>query len=121
MRKTILCVDDSISMRQWVVLALSDEGYNVITAEDGNDAAARIKNTPIDLVLTDLIQPNTDGIALTKQIRSMQRYQMMPILIMTTEAQRYRKYEGKNAGASGWIEKPFTREQLRNILRHFAC
>lgn len=120
MQKTILCVDDSALIRQWLEFSLQDAGYNVLTAQNGNEALALVESTSVDLVLTDLIQPGMDGIAFIKKFRAKQRYKFTPVLIMTTKSQEDRKYEGRMAGASEWIVKPFTVEKLRKILDQYV-
>lgn len=120
MQKTILCVDDSALIRQWLEFSLQDAGYDVLTAKDGNEALALVESKSVDLVLTDLIQPGMDGIVFIKKFRAKQRYKFTPVLIMTTKSQEDRKYEGRMAGASEWIIKPFTVETLRKILDHYV-
>src|SRR5271165_5704855 len=111
MPKTILTVDDSASVRQMVRFTLSDAGYTVIEAVDGRDALAKL-NGPVNLVITDLNMPNLDGIGLIKSLRANPAYKGIPIIMLTTESQGSRKQEGKAAGATGWIVKPFATQQL---------
>jgi two-component system, chemotaxis family, chemotaxis protein CheY len=120
-KKTILCVCDSASMRLLLAHALRDERYNIITSPDGNKSLARVETTQVDLVLTDLIQPGTDGIEFTRNFRAKQRYKFTPVLIMTAGSQDSRKDEGEKAGVSGWIAKPFTAEKLKTIVKQFVC
>jgi two-component system chemotaxis response regulator CheY len=121
MRKRILCVDDSKSIRFWLASTLQDAGYEVITASHGREALALIENVDIDMVITDLIQPEMDGIELTRTLRSHQQFKFTPILIATTESQEYWKNEGKKAGASAWLTKPFTSERLNAVVKRFVC
>ncbi|GBD97800.1 MAG TPA: response regulator [Nitrospirae bacterium] len=120
MGKTILIVDDSASMRQLVTFALKDAGYDVIAAVDGKDAIVKLSGTKADMVVTDLNMPNMDGIELIKQIRSTAAFKFIPVVMLTTESQESRKQEGKQAGASGWLVKPFTPEKLIDVIKKFV-
>ena len=112
MAKTILIVDDSESIREVVSFTLENEGYSVLIAVDGKDALKFLNGTPIDLIITDLHMPEMDGIALIKEVRNMPDYQRIPILFLTTESQAAKKMEAKDAGATGWIIKPFVPAKL---------
>jgi len=116
MAKVILTVDDSASVRQMVRFALSEAGYTVTEAVDGKDALAKLAG-PVDLVITDLNMPNLDGIGLIKTIRANPAFKGLPIIMLTTESQESRKQEGKAAGATGWIVKPFTRQQIVAVMK----
>ncbi len=116
MPKTILTVDDSASVRQMVRFTLSDAGYTVIEAVDGKDALAKMTNT-VNLMITDLNMPNLDGIGLIRRVRANPAYKGLPILMLTTESQEARKLEGKAAGATGWIVKPFATQQLLAVVK----
>lgn len=120
MSKTVLIVDDSASMRQLVSFALRDAGYDVIDAINGKDAMNKLNGGKIDMVVTDLNMPEMDGIEFIKQVRNNPGYKFTPIVMLTTESQESKKQEGKQAGASGWIVKPFTPEQLIDIVKKFA-
>lgn len=120
MGRTILIVDDSASMRQLVTFALKDAGYDVIAAVDGKDALSKVNGTKIDMVVTDLNMPNMDGIELIKQIRSRATCKFIPVVMLTTESQGSKKQEGKQAGASGWLVKPFTPEKLIEVIKKFV-
>ncbi|MGE4319344.1 MAG: response regulator [Deferribacterales bacterium] len=117
MAKTILTVDDSSSIRQMVKFTLSREGYSVIEASDGRDALNKITGTKIDMVVTDLNMPNMDGIELIRALRAKQEFRFTPIIMLTTESQDSKKSEGKVAGATGWIVKPFQQEQLIAVAK----
>ncbi|WP_188151664.1 response regulator [Teredinibacter waterburyi] len=109
----ILAVDDSSSMRQMVSFTLKGAGHSVIEAADGVEALALAKSeSDVDLVLSDINMPNMDGITLIKELRQLQAYKFTPILMLTTESGVDKKTEGKAAGATGWIVKPFNPEQL---------
>jgi two-component system chemotaxis response regulator CheY len=119
MGKTILIVDDSASMRQLVTFALNDAGYDVVAAVDGKDALSKAGDGAVDMVVTDLNMPEMDGLELIRQLRSQPSYKFTPIVMLTTESQETKKQEGKTAGASGWIVKPFTPEQLVGVVKRF--
>ena len=108
----ILAVDDSASMRQMVSFTLKGAGHDVVEAVDGVDALQKAKNNPVDLVLTDVNMPNMDGVTLIRELRSMPDYKFTPMLTLTTESGSEKKSEGKQAGATGWIVKPFSPDQL---------
>ena len=116
MSKVILAVDDSASMRQMVRFTLSEEGYSVIEAADGREALSKLAS-PLHLVITDLNMPNLDGIGLIRGIRANPACKAVPIVMLTTESQEVRKQEGRSAGATGWIVKPFTRQQLVAVVK----
>ncbi len=119
MIKTFLVVDDSASMRQLIMFAMQDAGYDVLPAENGKDALDKLSSTKVDMVITDLNMPDMDGIELITHLRGLPAYKFVPIIMLTTEAQEEKKRQGKAAGASGWIVKPFTSEQLLNVVRKF--
>ena len=108
----ILAVDDSVSMRQMVTFTLKGAGHNVVEAVDGVDALNKAKTGKFDLILSDINMPNMDGITLIKEMRALQNFRFTPILMLTTESTSEKKQEGKQAGATGWIVKPFNPEQL---------
>ncbi len=105
-------VDDSASMRQMVSYTLKSAGFDVIQTCDGIEALQWAEENVCDLVLSDVNMPNLDGIGLVKQLRELPEYRFIPILMLTTEASYEKKMEGKNAGATGWIVKPFEPQQL---------
>ncbi|MDO6421522.1 response regulator [Saccharophagus degradans] len=109
----ILIVDDSASMRQMVSFTLVSSGHQVTEAPDGADALALAKaGSSFDLVLSDVNMPKMDGISLVKELRNLANFKFTPILMLTTESGADKKTEGKNAGATGWIVKPFSPDQL---------
>jgi two-component system, chemotaxis family, chemotaxis protein CheY len=113
----ILAVDDSASMRQMVRYTLESAGYEVVQAADGVEALDYAKGSGVDLVLTDVNMPNMDGISLIRELRQLPDYRFTPLLMLTTEAGLEKKQEGKAAGATGWLVKPFNPEQLVATLR----
>ena len=114
---TILAVDDSASMRQMVTFTLKGAGFDVIDAVDGVDALEKSKTAKVDLVLTDVNMPRMDGIALIKELRALPNFKFTPILMLTTESGVEKKTEGKSAGATGWIVKPFNPDQLLKTIK----
>jgi two-component system chemotaxis response regulator CheY len=108
----ILAVDDSASMRQMVGFTLKSAGHTVTDAADGKQALDIAKTQSFDLVLTDVNMPIMDGITLTKQLRALPNYRFTPILVLTTEAGADKKGQGRAAGATGWLVKPFNPDQL---------
>ena len=109
----ILAVDDSASMRQMVGFTLKGAGHDVIEASDGAEALKAAKaQSGVDLVISDINMPNMDGIQLIKELRQLPSYKFTPILMLTTESGADKKSQGKAAGATGWIVKPFNPEQL---------
>ena len=108
----ILAVDDSASMRQMVAFTLKGAGYGVIEAVDGKDALDKAKAGRPDLILTDVNMPNMDGIELIRRLRALPQYKFTPMLMLTTESGPEKKAEGRAAGATGWLVKPFNPEQL---------
>lgn len=116
MAKSILTVDDSASVRQMVKFTLSSAGYDVIEAVDGMDALTKL-SVPIHLVITDLNMPNLDGLGVIRGVRANPACKGIPIIMLTTESQVERKMEGKAAGATGWIVKPFTPQQLVAVVK----
>ena len=115
MRK-VLIVDDAVSMRQMVKFTLQQGGYDVIEAEHGQDALNKLRNTAVDLVMTDLNMPVMDGLTLIQNLRRIPAMKSKPILMLTTEGLAAKKEQGKAAGATGWIVKPFDPEKLLQTL-----
>lgn len=115
--KTIMTVDDSASLRQMVSFVLRGAGYDVIEAVDGLDALSKLKGREVHLVLTDINMPKMDGLELTRQLRTLPLYKFVPIVLLTTESHPEKKKEGKAAGATAWIVKPFTPDQVLALLK----
>jgi two-component system chemotaxis response regulator CheY len=114
--KKILIVDDSETLRAILIFVLEDAGYQVIVGIDGMDAQKHLNHQPIDLIITDLHMPNLDGIGFIKVVRSHPLYFNTPILFLTTDTQQNKKDEAKEAGATGWIIKPFDQEKLLSAV-----
>ncbi len=117
MGNTALVVDDSPTMRQMVAFTLTNAGFQVIEAEHGKDAVKKVAGGPkIDIVVTDLNMPEMDGISLIKELRKMTSFKFTPILMLTTESAADKKQAGKEAGATGWIVKPFNPELILKVI-----
>jgi two-component system chemotaxis response regulator CheY len=115
--RTIMTVDDSASLRQMVSLVLRGAGYEVIEAVDGADALFKLKSQELHLFLTDINMPNVDGLEFTRQVRAMPHFKFVPIVLLTTESHPEKKQEGKAAGATAWIVKPFNPDQLLAVVK----
>jgi len=117
MSKRILIADDSGSIRQMLSFVLSDAGYEVKAAEDGQEAIDMASGFAPHLVITDLNMPNINGIELVKFLRGMPEFKFIPILVLTTEGQEENKNAGRAAGATGWLVKPFLPEKLLAVVK----
>lgn len=113
---SILTVDDSNSIRQMVSFTLRSAGHQVVEAVDGQDAVEKLKTAEVDLVLTDQNMPRMDGLTLVRHLRSQDRFRGTPILILTTESGDEMKQAGREAGATGWLVKPFDPERLIMVI-----
>jgi len=100
-----------------VGFTLKGAGYEVIEAEDGKDALMKLDGRTVHMIIADLNMPNLDGIGLIREVRSGGSYKFIPIIMLTTESQEAKKVEGKKAGATGWIVKPFKPEQLLSVVK----
>ena len=120
MAKTILIVDDSNTARASVEYTLKKGSYEVLSADDGATGLEVLGKSPtIDMIITDLNMPKMDGIEFIKNVRKFDQYKYTPILMLTTESQDEKKMEGKAAGASGWLVKPFNPTQLLDVVKRF--
>ena len=117
MSKRILAVDDSKTMRDMVCFTLRNAGFQVDEAEDGKVALGKLGTAKFDLIITDLNMPNMDGISLIRNVRAGTQNRAVPILILTSESDGAKKADGKAAGATGWLVKPFQPEQLLATIR----
>ena len=115
MNKHILVVDDSPSIRQMVQVTLTSAAYQVTTAEDGKAALDLCQTKQYDFVLTDQNMPRMDGLTLIKSLRKLTTYTRTPIVVLTTEASDSMKAQGRAAGATGWMVKPFDPEKLLTV------
>ncbi|MCX8069058.1 MAG: response regulator [Thermodesulfovibrionales bacterium] len=118
MSKTILIVDDALSMRGLVSMTLKSNGYTVVEANDGKDALAKLASAgKVDLIISDLNMPNMDGIALIKALKNDPKHKFTPVVMLTTEGQDAKKEEGRAAGAKAWIVKPFKPDVLLATIK----
>ena len=117
MTKKILAVDDSKTMRDMIAFTLRGAGYEVVEADDGEDALSKLGGSGVNLVITDINMPRLDGIGLIKKLRSNPSHRSTPILVLTTESESTKKDEGREAGATGWIVKPFDPDQLLKVVQ----
>ncbi|WP_334012464.1 response regulator [Alteromonas sp. S167] len=117
MSKSILIVDDSVSIRQMVEMTLKSANYNVTTAQDGQDALDKCQSASFDFVLTDQNMPRMDGLTLIKSLRGLANFRSTPIVMLTTEAGDDMKAKGKAAGATGWMVKPFDPNKLLDVMK----
>jgi two-component system chemotaxis response regulator CheY len=116
MGKTILTVDDSSTMRQMIGFTLKGAGFDILEAGDGLEALERARGQKLSLVITDVNMPRMDGITLVQRLRALPEFRFTPILVLTTESGLDMKQKGKEAGATGWIVKPFSPEKLLDVV-----
>lgn len=117
MEKTVLAIDDSASIRQMLSFTLKNSGYAVIEAVDGVDGLDKARSKTVNLVLTDQNMPRMDGLTLIKSLRGMAQYKSVPILMLTTESSDAMKAQGRAAGATGWLVKPFDPQKLIEVVK----
>jgi two-component system chemotaxis response regulator CheY len=117
MSKTILVVDDSASIRQMVAFTVKNSGYEVVEAVDGMDGLEKARSRSFNLILTDQNMPRMDGLTLVKSLRALPQYKTVPILMLTTESSDAMKAQGKAAGATGWLVKPFDPQKLIEVVK----
>lgn len=113
MPKTILVVDDSATVRKFVSVSLSMQGFNVITACDGMDALEKLPAQNVDLVITDLNMPQMDGFELIKSLRESPSYQDIPVIILTSLSDGESKERSENLGVHSYLQKPFSLEKIQ--------
>ena len=121
MARLIMTVDDSASMREMVRATLQSAGYEVVEAVDGQEALDYARENACDLVITDVNMPRMDGITLVSELRGLPHYRLTPLLLLTTESSQERKLEGKRAGATGWIVKPFDPAKLIDAIERVTA
>ena len=123
MSKTILTVDDSRTMRDMLAMALNDAGFNVVQAVDGEDGLAVLDAhaADVDVIITDINMPKLDGFGFIEGVRKDDRYRATPILVLTTESDSSKKDRARQAGATGWIVKPFNPVKLIDAIRRVAA
>lgn len=116
MTRRVLTVDDSKTMRDMVGFTLKSAGFEVVEAEDGVRALALVAAVKVDLIITDINMPNMDGVTLVRELRARPPFKSTPILILTTEGGDDKKAQGRAAGATGWIVKPFAPDKLLQVV-----
>ncbi|MCE1203242.1 MAG: response regulator [Holophagaceae bacterium] len=116
MGRLILTVDDSSTMRQMITFTLKGAGFDVLEAGDGVEALGVAAGKKLDLIITDVNMPRMDGITLVQRLRALPEFKFTPILVLTTESDASMKQKGKEAGATGWIVKPFSPEKLLDVV-----
>ncbi len=119
MSDTILIVDDSVSMRQMTSMILKSGGYEVLEAAGGDEALKQFSND-VKVVITDYNMPGMNGVELIRTIRSGATNKSVPILMLTTESEEAKKNEGRDAGATAWITKPFEKETLLKTIKKIS-
>lgn len=117
MKKTILIVDDSISIRQVVGMTLRSAGFDVIEAIDGRDALSRCDGRKLNLIISDVNMPVMDGLTFVTELKQRPAYRFTPVIMLTTEGAEDKKAAGKAAGAKAWVVKPFRAEQMLDAVQ----
>lgn len=117
MSYAIMTVDDSASIRQVVSFTLRQADFHVLEAAHGREALEKLNKNPVDMILADVNMPEMDGIELVRKIRGMEKYRYLPVVMLTTDTRNERKTEGKEAGATGWIVKPFDPQRLLKVVK----
>ncbi len=120
MAKTVLIIDDSKAIRDMVAFTLQPHGYQIVTAADGAEGLTKLRAEQPSLIITDLNMPVMNGIEFIRNARKDTAGAGVPIVMLTTETKPELKAEGKSAGATGWINKPFDAEMLLNVAKKLA-
>jgi len=121
MSKTILTVDDSRMMREMLLMVLKEAGFNVVQAEDGMDGLDALERASPDVIITDINMPKMDGYGFIEGVRRNDVYRATPILVLSTESSAEKKTRARQAGATGWIVKPFQKETLLEVIRRVCA
>ncbi|MBI3438553.1 MAG: response regulator [Proteobacteria bacterium] len=121
MSKTVLTVDDSRMMREMLLMVLQGAGFNVVQAEDGEEGLASLAGANPDVIITDINMPKLDGYGFIEGVRRDARYRATPILVLSTESSAEKKSRAREAGATGWIVKPFQAESLLDVIRRVSA
>lgn len=121
MPKRILTIDDSKTMRDMLMLTLADAGFDVLQAVDGEDGLNVLSREHVDLVITDINMPRMDGYEVIRRVRADPAYLTLPVLVLTTEGEADKRAIAKEAGATGWMVKPFDPERLVQTVLKVAA
>ncbi|CAN7642803.1 response regulator [Phenylobacterium sp. LjRoot225] len=121
MSKIILTVDDSRTMRDMLRMALVDAGFEVVQAEDGVHGLEVLLGAKPDVIITDINMPRMDGYGFMEGVRSDPQHRAIPILVLTTESSAEKKMRARDAGATGWIVKPFDPQKLVDAINRVAA
>jgi two-component system chemotaxis response regulator CheY len=116
-QRKLIIVEDSDCIREAIVFALQKSGFDVRSAANGLEAIAILNGEKFDMVLTDYYMPGMNGLELIRWMRENEQYKRLPVVVLTTENQRDIILQAKNAGATGWIHKPFEIEKLTQTIR----
>ena len=119
--RTILTVDDSRTMRELLLAALTDMGHRVVQADDGVAGLERLREQPADVIITDINMTRLDGFGFIEGVRAHPRYRAIPILVLSTESSTEKKLRARDAGATGWIVKPFDPAKLADAIRRITA
>lgn len=117
MGKTVMIVDDSASMRQVVAITLRGAGYDVVEAEDGLAALAKLPQQKVHLIICDVNMPNMDGISFVRKLKQEPQFKFTPVMMLTTESEDDKKRQGQEAGAKAWMVKPFQPPQMLGAVQ----
>lgn len=120
MTKTVLTVDDSPSIRRMIAMTLRDAGYDVIEAVDGQDGLDKATARQMDAIITDQNMPNLDGLGFIRALRRHPNGQGVPIIVLSTESEDNLKQQAREAGALGWMVKPFSQDKLLAVVKKVA-
>lgn len=125
MSKIVFIVDDSVTVRASVEYTLKKAGYIVVSAVDGQDGLEKLEQLEREgkrpaMIISDINMPRLDGIGFIKAVKQKPAFKFIPILVLTTESQEKKKMEGKQAGAAGWLVKPFQPDQLIGVVKKFV-
>lgn len=121
MSKTILTVDDSRMMREMLLMVLQRAGFNVVQAEDGQHGLEVLPDAKPDVIITDINMPRLDGYGFIESVRKDERYRATPIIVLSTESSAEKKGRARDAGATGWIVKPFNETSLIDVVRRVSA
>ncbi len=121
MNKVVMVVDDAESIRKFIMFALRAQGCKVIQAKDGMDALEKLAHEQVDLIITDLNMPNMNGFDLVKAVRDDQRYQEIPVIILSSLSSEEEQQMGKDLGATAYLVKPFDQKRIQyEVLKYLA-